>query len=75
MKIQYEKCYIYNIFIILIQQILSGRLLLTIICEQKNNFSDESKLKSITSYNLKFVIKMLLKYYVLNTSHKIPHLP
>ena len=68
MKIQYEKCYIYNIFIILIQQILSGRLLLTIICEQKNNFSDEFKLKSITSYYLKFVVKILLKYCVCNTS-------
>ena len=48
---------------------------LTVIGEQKNNFSDESKLEPITSYNLKFVVKMLLKYYVLNTSHKIPHLP
>ena len=36
---------------------LSGRLLLTVIGKQKNNFSNGFKL--ITTYHLKFIVKVL----------------
>ena len=44
---------------IFLQQILSSRLLLAIIGEQKSNFSCEFKLELITTYHLRFVVKML----------------
>ena len=46
-------------FITFSQQILSGKLLLTIIDRQKNNFSGGFKLELVTTYPIEFVIKML----------------
>ena len=57
--LKFKKYYIHNIFTILSQQILSGKLLLTIIDRKKNNFSGGFKLESVTTYPVKFIIKML----------------
>ena len=54
-----EKCYVYNIFTIFSQQIVSGSLLLVVMSEQKTNLSCEFKLELITTYHMWFVVKML----------------
>ena len=54
-----EKCYVYNIFTTFSQQIVSDRLLLVVINEQKSNLSCGFKLKPITTYRMRFVVKML----------------
>ena len=58
------KCYVHYFFTILLQQILSGRLLLVVIGGQKSNSSCGFKLELITTYqyHLLFVIKVLWKY-------------
>ena len=38
LALKYEKCYMYNIFTTLLQQILSGKLLRVIIDEAKKSF-------------------------------------
>ena len=43
----------------IIQQILNGKLLLTVIDGQKSNFNGEFKLKLVTNLHLKFVVKIL----------------
>ena len=50
-----KKYYVHNIFTIFSQQIVSGRLLLVVMSEQKNNLSCEFKLEPITN-NLLHVI-------------------
>ena len=47
-----DKCYVHNIFIILSQQILSGRLLLVVMNGQKSNLSYGFKLELIKTYHL-----------------------
>ena len=46
-------------FTLLLQQILSGRLLLIAIDEKKSNLSYRFKLELITTYYLKSVMKIL----------------
>ena len=46
-----EKCYIHNIFTILSQQFISGKLLQVVISRQKSNFCDRVKLEP-TTYHL-----------------------
>ena len=48
--------------------ILSDKLLLVVIDEQKNNLSNKFKLKPITDYHIGFVVKILRKCYECNTS-------
>ena len=48
-------------FTTLSQQILSGRLLLVVIGEQKNNFSDGFKLELVTIFHINFIMKVLRK--------------
>jgi len=55
-----EKCH--NIFI----TIQSGTLLLDVNNEQKNNFSDGFKLKPVTTYQLRFVVKILMEDFSIN---------
>ena len=43
----------------IIQQILNGKLLLTVIDGQKSNFNGEFKLKLVTILHLGFVVKIL----------------
>ena len=43
----------------IIQQILNGKLLLTVIGGQKSNFNGEFKLKLVTILHLGFVVKIL----------------
>ena len=43
-----EKCYVYNVFKTLSQQIISGSLLQFVIGGQKNNFNNRYKLKQKT---------------------------
>ena len=50
---------LYLISTIFSQQMLSDRLLLAVTGKQSNNFSSEFKLEPITTYHLKFVIKLL----------------
>ena len=50
-----EKCNIHNIFIKSSQQILSDKLLLIV----RSNLSGGYKLKSITTYHIKFAVKIL----------------
>ena len=47
-----KKCYVHNIFTILLQKILSGKLLLIVISGQKSNLSNGFKLKLIVYYHL-----------------------
>ena len=47
-----EKYYIHNIIIIFLQQIISNRLLLTVINKYKINFNNKFKSKLITTYVL-----------------------
>ena len=46
-------------FTIFLQQILSDRLLLVIMDEQKSDLSCGFKLKLITTYHLKFEMKVI----------------
>ena len=45
-----EKCYVHNIFTTFSQQIISGKLLLVVMSEQKSNLSCGFKLEPITTY-------------------------
>ena len=54
-----EKLYIHNNFTKFSQQILRGKLLLTITSEWKNNFSGKFILKLVITYHLKFIVKVL----------------
>ena len=47
-----EKWYVHNIFTIFSQQIVSGRLLLVVMSEQKSNLSCGFKLKPIPTYRI-----------------------
>ena len=47
-----EKCYVYNIFTIFSQQIVSERLLLVVMSGQKGNLSCGFKLEPITTYHM-----------------------
>ena len=60
---QKKKCYVYNIFTTLSQQILDGRLLVVIIGGQKCNISSGFKLKPITTNHLWFIVKILWMYH------------
>ena len=44
-----EKCYVHNIFITLLQQIICGKVLWV---EKKSNLSGEFKLKPIITYQI-----------------------
>ena len=56
-------------FITFSQQILYGRLLLVVTSgKKKSNLNCEFKLKPITTYYLKFVAKVLWKFYECNYS-------
>ena len=46
-------------FIIFLQQVLSGRLLFAVFGRLKSNLSNKFKLKLITIYYLQFVMKIL----------------
>ena len=59
----YKKCYIHNIFITLLQQIINCRFLQIVISRQKSNFNNKFKLEPITTYNLRFFVKMLQTYH------------
>ena len=54
LKIKFEKYY-YNIFAI---NFNSG-LLLAITIEKKSNFSSEFKLEPVTTYHIRFIVKLL----------------
>ena len=58
------------ISIIFSQQILSGMLLLVIINEQKSTLNDRFKLELITTYHIRFIVKILPIYYRRNASSK-----
>ena len=60
----FEKFYSHNIFTTLSQQILSNRLLLAVIGEQKSNFSGGLKFEPIAIYHLWFIVKLLWKSYL-----------
>ena len=60
-RFNFEKFYAHNILTTLSQQILSNRLLLVFIGEQKSNFSDGLKFELVTTYHLWFVVKVLWK--------------
>ena len=47
-----EKCYVHNIFTTFSQQIVSGKLLLVVISEQKSNLSCGFKLEPIITYRM-----------------------
>ena len=47
--------HLYNIF----TTILGGRLLLVIISEQESNFSVKFRLKGVTTFHLRFIVKIL----------------
>lgn len=55
----FENCYVYNIFTILSQQILSGGLSLAITSGQKSSVSGGFKLEPITIYHLGFIVNIL----------------
>ena len=46
-------------FTIFSQEILSGKLLLTVTSEEKSNFSDEFKIEPIIANHLRFNVKIL----------------
>ena len=54
----WKKKYVHNIFTIFSQKIINGRLLL-VVTSGKKKLSDGFKLKPVTTYHLKFVVKML----------------
>ena len=60
-----NKYYVYDIFVTLSQQILSNRLLQDVIGEYKNNFNSEFKLEHITTYHIRFVMKILYTQHFL----------
>ena len=53
-----KKIYVHNIFTTFSQKIINCRLLL-VVTSGKKKLSDGFKLKPVTTYHLKFVVKML----------------
>ena len=60
-----KKYYVYNIFRALSQQIISSRLLRDVIGGQKNNFNSGFKLEHVTTYHVRFVMKILYTQHFL----------
>ena len=67
----FKKCNFYNIFTTISQINLNSKLLPVVIGGQKSDFCGRFKLELVKTTHLRYVIKMLKKYYEHSTSKKL----